>query len=132
MAFELQPLESSDAERCVTIYFAAFQNPHSLAVWPRIATVRAWWEQMIRDELNEEGSHWRKAVFKDTGELVGYCKWRHHAAGQTLDTQLPEWPKGADTALADETFGAWVRMHPELMGSRAHWYLEMVATDPAY
>jgi len=122
MAFEVQSLQEQDASRCVDIYFAAFQNPHSLGCWPRnVPSVRAWWEQMIHDELNESGSQWLKAVSQSTGEIAAYCKWRRYEADHEPDTSLPEWPKGADTTLCNETFGDWARKHPELMGRRAHW-----------
>ena len=121
MAFNLERLEHEDAERCVTIYFAAFQNPHSLACWPRIPSVRAWWEKMIHDELDESGAHWLKAVSSQTGEIAGFCKWQEPKPGVTPDVSLPEWPEGADQELCRETFGAWARMHRNLMGGRGHW-----------
>ena len=121
MAFELKPLEHADASRCIEIYFLAFQNPHSLACWPRIPSVRAWWEKMIHDELDEPGAHWLKAVSSQTGEIAGFCKWQEPKPGVTPDVSLPEWPEGADQELCRETFGAWARMHRNLMGGRGHW-----------
>ena len=122
MTFELHPVEASDAPACVTIYFAAFQNPHSLGCWPRdIPTVREWWENMIKDELHEHGSQWLKAVSNETGKIAGYCKWRRYEAGHEADTSLPQWPEGSDKRLANETFGDWANKHPQLMGARAHW-----------
>ncbi|KAK3073354.1 hypothetical protein LTR53_005150 [Teratosphaeriaceae sp. CCFEE 6253] len=133
MPFELLPLQPHDIPRSVAIYFAAFQNAHSLACWPRHhPTVRAWWEQMLRDELHEPGTQWLKACSPITGEVVAFCKWRKFELGQEAETELPQWPEGADAALCEETFGEWARKHGELMGGRAHWYLEMLATDPAY
>ena len=126
MALNLEPLKVEDAERCVTIYFAAFQNAHSLACWPRdVPAVRQWWENMIRDELTEPGSRWFKVVSSDTNEIVGYCKWRKYEGGHEPDTNLPKWPDGADARLADETFGEWARKHPEFMGRRAHWCMSL-------
>lgn len=121
MAFDLQPLLHEDAERCVTIYFAAFQNPHSLGCWPRSPIVRAWWEKMIRDELDEPGAHWLKAVSKATGEIAGFVKWQEPKPGKEPDEDLPQWPEGADEKLCDETFGTWAKMHRTLLGSRGHW-----------
>lgn len=121
MEFELQPLAKQDVSRCVDIYFAAFQNPHSLACWPRTPPVRAWWENMIREELHEPGGHWLKAVCKETGEIAGYVKWQEPKPGREPETDLPEWPEGADKALCDETFGDWARKHGELLGGRGHW-----------
>ncbi|KAK3679922.1 hypothetical protein LTR78_000299 [Recurvomyces mirabilis] len=127
MSFELKPLEISDAPTCVAIYFAAFQNAHSLGCWPRdVLAVREWWENMIRDELHEPGSQWLKAVANESGDIAGYCKWRKYEAGHEADTSLPQWPEGSDKRLADETFGDWANKHPQLMD------LEMVATDPKF
>ncbi|KAK4542280.1 hypothetical protein LTR36_006933 [Oleoguttula mirabilis] len=127
MAFTLQPLQHEDAERCVTIYFAAFQNPHSLGCWPRSPSVRAWWEKMIHDELDEPGAHWLKAVSKETGELAGFVKWQEPKPGVEPAEDLPQWPEGADEKLCDETFGTWARMHRELLRSRGHWCKSRIA-----
>ncbi|KAK4953838.1 hypothetical protein LTR10_008442 [Elasticomyces elasticus] len=133
MSFATRLLLESDISRCVDIYFAAFQNPHSLACWPRgVPAVRSWWEAMFHDELHEPGSTWIKAVSHETGEIAAYCKWRQHEEGCVLETDLPQWPEGADARLCDETFGDWARKHSELMGGKAHMYLEMVATDPKF
>ncbi|KAK6440041.1 hypothetical protein LTR95_003740 [Oleoguttula sp. CCFEE 5521] len=142
--FELLPLTAADAPRCVDIYFAAFQNPHSLACWPRVPSIRAFWEQMILDELAELGAHWLKAVragndLPDSNasspaaeQIAGFCKWVAPKPGKVPDTTLPQWPADADGRLCDETFGAWAKAHKDLMSGRGHWYLEIVATDPTY
>lgn len=132
MEFELQPLQRNDIERCVDIYFAAFQNPHSLACWPRIPSVRSFWENMIQNELSETGSHWLKTVAKDTGTIIGFAKWQEPKPGREPDTNLPDWPEGADKALCDETFGEWARLHRDLMGSRGHWCKSVGSMDGAW
>lgn len=121
MAFTLHPLTRADIPACVTIYFAAFQNPHSLGCWPRTPAVRAWWEAMMADELDEPGAHWLKAVSAATGELAGFVKWQQPTHGVAPSEALPRWPEGADARLCQETFGAWARGHRELMGERGHW-----------
>lgn len=40
--FTLHPLTHPDIPTCTTLYFAAFRNPHSLACWPRVPSIRAW------------------------------------------------------------------------------------------
>lgn len=134
-AFHLLPLTPADISRCVDIYFAAFQNPHSLACWPRgKPTVRAWWEHMFAAELAEPGAHWLKAVTDDSdtdydsekagtknGTIAGFAKWVAPNPGRVPDTTLPAWPAGADAALCEETFGAWARAHAEILGARGHW-----------
>ncbi|KAI5365208.1 Putative GNAT domain, acyl-CoA N-acyltransferase [Septoria linicola] len=132
MAFTLLPLQELDVPQCVTIYFAAFQNAHSLGCWPRTPDIRAWWENMIKDELHEPGAQWLKAVLEESGEIAGFAKWQEPEPGIEPDVSLPEWPAEADAELCDETFGAWARAHRDLMGKRGHWYLEILATAPAY
>lgn len=129
--FTLVPLTAEDASACATIYFSSFQNAHSLACWPRTPSIRSFWQNMITSELDEPAAHWLKAVDAND-EIAGFCKWVAPKPGQTPDTDLPQWPEGADARLCDETFGAWAKAHVELLGSRGHWYLEIVATDPRF
>lgn len=130
--FRLEPLEPQDAPTCATIYFASFQNPHSLACWPRTPSIHTFWTQMILSELSEPSAHWLKAIHPSTNRIAGFCKWVAPKPGQQPDTSLPTWPEDADARLCDETFGAWAKAHVDLMGSRGHWYLELVATDPKF
>lgn len=120
MPFTLEPLTRADVPGCITIYFSAFQNPHSLGCWPRTPRIRTWWEDMIYSELDEPGAHWLKAV-SITGELAGFIKWVQPKHGVEPDTTLPQWPEDADQRLCNETFGDWARRHRELMRARAHW-----------
>lgn len=104
---------------------------------------------MIRDELEEPGAHWLKAVKRATGRLAGFVKWQEPKPGIEPDSDLPTWPEDADQRLCNDTFGAWANMHRELFGKRGHWCpylvtltsncvvdsitdLEIVATDPTY
>ncbi|KAM3418057.1 hypothetical protein BST61_g6263 [Cercospora zeina] len=87
---------------------------------------------MINSELHEPGAHWLKAVSNETGAIAGFVKWQEPKPGVEPDTNLPEWPEEADRELCDGTFGAWARARRELMGREGHWYLEIIATDPAY
>ncbi|TKA71412.1 hypothetical protein B0A55_07707 [Friedmanniomyces simplex] len=134
MPFSILHLQQEDIPPSLEIYFLAFQNPHSLACWPRhLPTVREWWENMFRSELHEPGAQWLKAVVSDDDDddsigggtggevVVGFCKWRRFEEGEGVGTELPEWPEGADAELCEETFGEWARRHGELMGGRGHW-----------
>lgn len=121
MAFEIQPLKKEDAARCVSIYFDAFQNPHSLGCWPRTTRIGKWWENMILEEIEEAGSHWLKAVSTTTGDIAAFIKWKEPKPGIQPEIELPTWPEGADEKLCNETFGAWARAHRDLMGKRGHW-----------
>jgi ribosomal protein S18 acetylase RimI-like enzyme len=132
-SISLEPVTLADVSRCTDIYFAAFQNPHSLACWPRgVPSVRQWWEAMICTELSEEGAFWLKAVSSSSGEILAFAKWVEPKPGILPETNLPAWPAGADAALCTETFGAWAAFHRAHFGPRGHWYLEMVATAPEH
>ena len=76
---------------------------------------------MIYDELEDPGSHWLKVVDLSSGHVAGFAKWQQPKPGVEPDTDLPEWPSDADSALCNETFGAWAQCHRELMGRRGHW-----------
>lgn len=140
MPFEILPIDPKDAPRLITIYFAAFQNAHSLACWPRIPSVRQWWEDMVLDELKDPNAVFLKVVDTDSTDgqgseessrdgrqgpedqsIVAWAKWNRPKDGETPDTGLPEWPEGADVELCNRTFGVWAQEHVNITGSRGHW-----------
>ena len=121
MAFDLQSLQEEDVPHCVTIYFAAFQNAHSLGCWPRTPGVRQWLENMIYDELKDPGAHWRKATSPGSQEIAGFVKWQEPKPGEEPEVELPAWPEDADQSLCNETFSKWATMYRELFGKRGHW-----------
>lgn len=132
-SLRLEPLQADDVPRCVEIYFAAFQNAHSLACWPRgIPTVRKFWEDMLYDEMKDPDAVFLKVVAAEDNqdiassqgaeEVMAFAKWvKPKATGVEVDTGLPEWPEGADAELCKQTFGEWAREHHNLMGTRSHW-----------
>jgi hypothetical protein len=121
MPFTVQRLLAEDVPACVQMYFDSFQNSHSLACWPRVPAIRAFWEAMFIDEMEETASHFIKAVDSETGELAAFCKWVEPKPGVFPDTSLPEWPKESNVDLCNETFGMWAKQHRELMQDRGHW-----------
>jgi GNAT superfamily N-acetyltransferase len=62
--------------------------------------------------------------------IAAYAKWNAPDAPQQTD--LPEWPAGADSELANHFFGNLFGSHAEIMQERKHWYLELVGTRPEY
>lgn len=130
MPFSILPIQIEDVPTLVQIYFDSFQNPHSLAAWPRVQSVRTWWEDMIRDELNDKDAHWRKVV--DGDEIISFVKWVQPKPGVEPDIDLPQWPENADHDLCNHTFGSWARSHRELMGDRGHWCKLLNSSHPAW
>lgn len=121
MPFTVRRLLAEDVPACVQMYFDSFQNSHSLACWPRVPAIRAFWEAMFIDEMEEEASHFLKAVDTESGELAAFCKWVEPKPDVFPDTSLPEWPKESNVDLCNETFGMWAKQHRELMQDRGHW-----------
>jgi hypothetical protein len=121
MPFLIQPLLAEDVPACVQMYFDSFQNAHSLACWPRVPAVRAFWEAMFHDEMGDSKSHFIKAVDSASGDLAAFCKWVEPRPGVFPDLTLPEWPTEANADLCNETFGMWAAQHQELMQDRGHW-----------
>ena len=121
MPFTVRRLLAEDVPACVQMYFDSFQNSHSLACWPRVPAIRAFWEAMFIDEMEEEASHFLKAVDTESGELAAFCKWVEPKPGVFPDTSLPEWPKESNVDLCNETFGMWAKQHRELLQDRGHW-----------
>lgn len=126
MRLEIQPLQADDIPKCVQIYFDAFQNPHSLACWPRVPGIRKFWQDMLQEEMGDPNARFLKVmvVSDDDGsgeELVAFAKWVAPKPGVEVDTSLPRWPEETDAELCDRTFGDWARRHGELMGTRGHW-----------
>lgn len=121
MPFTIQRLLVEDVPECVQMYFDSFQNSHSLACWPRVPAIRAFWEAMFINEMEEAASHFIKAVDSETGKLAAFCKWVEPKPGVWEDTSLPEWPKESNVDLCNETFGMWAKQHRDLMQDRGHW-----------
>jgi hypothetical protein len=121
MPFEIHPLIATDVPACVQMYFDSFQNSHSLVCWPRVPAIRAFWENMFYDEMEDPKSHFLKAVDVDSGDMAAFSKWVEPKPGVFPDLSLPEWPQESDVSLCDETFGAWAAQHRELMQDRGHW-----------
>jgi hypothetical protein len=121
MLFSVQLLLAEDVPACVQMYFDSFQNSHSLACWPRVPAIRAFWEAMFIDEMADSMSHFIKAVDAETGELAAFCKWVEPKPGVFPDTSLPTWPKESNVDLCNKTFGMWAKQHRDLMQDRGHW-----------
>lgn len=125
MRLEIQPLQADDIPKCVQIYFDAFQNPHSLACWPRAPGIRKFWQDMLQEEMGDPSARFLKVMMvNDDGsdkELAAFAKWVAPKPGVEVDTSLPRWPEEADAALCERTFGDWARRHGELMEMRGHW-----------
>jgi hypothetical protein len=129
MTLLIQHLLSGDVPACVQMYFDSFYDAHSLACWPRVSAVRAFWEAMFHDEMGDPKSHFIKAVDSASGDIAAFCKWVEPKPCVFPDLTLPEWPRGVDADLCNDTFGMWVAQHRKLMQDRGHWCTCYTLTD---
>ncbi|GAB7351135.1 hypothetical protein MBLNU459_g1592t1 [Dothideomycetes sp. NU459] len=146
--------DPAEAPILASLYFSAFQNPHSLACWPRDSpSVQAWWSAMLAREMRDDaGTFFLKIVdcslsssssfsaaadgdpagaTGQSEEIVAWAVWSGPGAAAGEQGAL-EWPEGADVGLCEQTFGAWERERARIMGEREHWYLKTLATHPSH
>lgn len=129
MALTLRPATPADAHQIVDIYFSAFsQDAISLLCFPRTDAVRAFWLNMITDELADPTAQFVCVTAGDS--VVAFAQWNPPSKPAPID--LPTWPADTDVALANSFFGGLFSSHERLMGRRPHWYLELVATRPEF
>ena len=105
---------------------------------------------MLVDEFKDDHSYFVKIVDADTspdsdapavegsgqygegGKIIGFAKWVHHTRDKPAATDLPQWPEGCNNVLANHFFGTMAAKHVEYMGATEHFYLELLASLPAW
>ncbi|KAF2763427.1 acetyltransferas-like protein [Pseudovirgaria hyperparasitica] len=129
------PATPADIPILLDIYFTSFTNPLALVAFPPSSTsVQSWWAAMLNDEIQDPNSLFLKVVdpsLPEDGQIVAWAKWnRPHGKG--IDMTLPEWPQDGDSELATRFFTGLAKEHERVMGSRGHYYLEILATSPVH
>ncbi|KAH8679670.1 acetyltransferase-like protein [Tricladium varicosporioides] len=132
----LRKAKLTDAAYIVEIYLSAFiSDAISLLVFPRSTpTTYNFWYDMIIAELTHPHAHFYVVTTSTQDEPdypVAFAKWEDTTAPLPT-TDLPEWPEGADTEIANQFFGSLFKRHAEIMKDKKHWYLELLATRPEY
>lgn len=82
-AFSLQPATAEDIPRLMQIQFSAFLDPFQYepyheVLYPggnTVAAVAAASDRVLADFHEEPGAHFFKLVHRETGEIIGGCKW---------------------------------------------------------
>ncbi|KKY22237.1 putative gnat family [Diplodia seriata] len=141
-------------KRLVDIYFAAFsRNAFGSAVFPDAPAVRQWWIDTLSRELqHQKGVAMYNLVEYADGtdtpvfaneqkhkNIVAFAKWLRPMeegpdsteAAIEIQTEEPL-PAGCDQELFTRYFAELNRRHKACMGTRAHWYLELLATHPSH
>lgn len=139
MPLTIRPATPSDAPVLTEIYLSAFTHDAiSRLVFPRGPATTAFWTNSILEEIQDPHAHFlcvvetpstgTNATGSDQERLIAYAKWNAPSAPHPNPDELPRWPEGGDSELADSFFGTLMRKHAEVMGDRKHWYLEILAT----
>jgi hypothetical protein len=134
MGFTLRPATASDARHIVEIYLSAFKDDSiSILCFPRNQAVYDFWFSMIVEELSDPHTHFICVTSSDASggdTVIAFAQWI--APSKTTTPELPTWPAGSDSELANSFFGGLFSTHKRLMDGRRHWYLELVATRPEF
>ncbi|CZS93827.1 uncharacterized protein RAG0_03934 [Rhynchosporium agropyri] len=89
----------------------------------------------IVEEIEDLNSHFICIYDSDSPDqtVVAYAKWvGPDGDGLFGDADLPEWPAGADSKIANHFFGSLVDRHAAIMKGKRHWYLEIICTRTEY
>lgn len=131
MSLKLRNGKPEDVDGMVEVYLSAFENDLiSRQVFPRQSgTGAAFWRSLLADEFTE---HAHFLVITDLlsfspETVIGFAKWV--APGAPVEDAPPPdvWPADGNRDVAVRFFEALTEGHKNTMGSKPHWYLEMVA-----
>ncbi|KAL4950654.1 acyl-CoA N-acyltransferase [Aspergillus filifer] len=143
MEFSLQPALPSDAPALTQIYFSAFTNELSTRIMPNtpdVATFRtAGFEKAAEDAQAGRNTDLIKVVGTAEGQddvIAGFALWKffedNSDPNATGEGKKTEWPASSDAALCDSFFSGCDRERRRAIGDQPHYYLSMLAVDPAY
>ncbi|KAI9647035.1 hypothetical protein NHQ30_005037 [Ciborinia camelliae] len=136
MKLTIRPATGDDATALTNIYFSSFRHDEiSLLCFPRsVPAGWTWWYNSIISEILEPSSHFLCIYDSDspTQEIISYAKWNDTSAPVPAIDDFPAWPEGCDEEFANYFFGTLIKEHRAIMGTRKHWYLEMLATKPEW
>ncbi|CZT05999.1 hypothetical protein WAI453_005268 [Rhynchosporium graminicola] len=139
MPLTLRKATAADAAVHTDIYFSAFSvDAISLLVFPRASILGSRdfpaWTWCV-EEIEDLNSHFICIYDSDSPDqtVVAYAKWvGRDGDGLFGDADLPEWPAGADSKIANHFFGSLVDRHAAIMKGKRHWYLEIICTRTEY
>ncbi|KAL4784905.1 acyl-CoA N-acyltransferase [Aspergillus varians] len=141
MHFSLQPVLPTDAPRITDIYFAAFTNNLSQRIMPETDDVRifktAAFEKAAEDAQSEKPIDFVKVVSTAPDQdpvIVAFAMWKYFdgdSDGEDGGSKL-EWPTSSDGDLCDSFFSRVDRERKQAIGDQPHYYLNMLAVDPAF
>lgn len=74
----------------------------------------------------------QKGANTSDGRVVAFARWRVPQEDGNLEEKWPELPEGLDMEVMGAFFGGMEVNHADLMGSRPHWFLQLLGTETEY
>ncbi|OJJ84639.1 GNAT family N-acetyltransferase [Aspergillus glaucus CBS 516.65] len=143
MPLNIHPATPRDSSALTTLFLAAFSNPFNLTLFPRTPDVRAWWEEKFAREATAPGRVLLKVVDTPDNAYAAFAIWKfpkyqsegnqeQEEDGEEKGEGEGQWPRGSDPTLCERFFGSMAAKREEYMGSKPHYYLDMLGTHPSH
>ncbi|EPS26468.1 hypothetical protein PDE_01405 [Penicillium oxalicum 114-2] len=135
-AFKLEIVTLKDIPAISQLWFAAF--PDMEALFPNTPAMHQWWDDANRaDMIRKPFQKYLKVVDTHTLDergrprLVAYAKW-DLSMPEERGPRFPPWHESQPALDCDTLFQGLESERARVMGSRRHYYLDMLATHPEY
>ncbi|KAL4944945.1 hypothetical protein BDV06DRAFT_62764 [Aspergillus oleicola] len=143
MEFYLQPALPTDAPALTKIYFSAFTNDLSTRIMPNVPDVATFQTTKFEKAAEEAQAGQNTDFIKVVGSapdhedvIAGFALWKFFEDDsepkQDGDGKKTEWPASSDAQLCESFFSGCDRERRRAVGDQPHYYLSMLAVDPAY
>ncbi|KMK56602.1 GNAT family acetyltransferase [Aspergillus fumigatus Z5] len=150
MPFELLPADPTDSPALTTVFLSAFSSPFNQRLFPRTPDVITYWTAQFTSFINNPHKAVLKITDSEDGSIVAFAVWQLPVPSSPEDVHLKHshspshshahaqagdehpYPVSSDRELCEVFFGGMEEMKKRIMGSRPHYYLEMLGTRPEY
>ncbi|KAL5338352.1 hypothetical protein BJX70DRAFT_202284 [Aspergillus crustosus] len=146
MEYTLTPATPADAPRLTDIYFSAFNSDFSRRLFPPADDTRAFKIAGLEHDAEETQADGKKTsliklVGKADGQepvIAGFALWNFHEgyadeeAEKSSSSGDAEFPASSDRELCKRFFGRVVQEKKNAIGDQPHYYLSLLAIDPAF
>lgn len=132
MPLTLSQATAADIPALTDIYMLAFQDPITVACFPRTPNVRRWWDSRNTEAFMGDPAT-RFIKVNDGDRIVAYAKWNvpvradepgaasRSSSSSSNPDALPLWPDDANKALCDRFFSELRDKRKEVMRDRPHY-----------
>ncbi|KAI9371152.1 acyl-CoA N-acyltransferase [Aspergillus egyptiacus] len=140
MEFNIEPATPDDVAEMVEVYCRAFTDDFSTRLLPPTDGVRAFMANGFKSDIEKSRSGKSTSVLKivctapdQSPVIVGFAVWRFTEDFQPGAGLVGvQWPQGSDSELCARFFLGIDQERKRAIGDQLHYYLDMLAVDPAY